>query len=226
MVRLVIAMKWENELNHTAITLDASKDFSVIGAVSDSYRVLKMIESEQPDIVILDYYLDQFLSLDLIPIIKHRSPSTSVIVISPYDDENHAWHALNKGVSGYIVRKFDMDMLAGIVHMVHTGGLYVSSQIIVQMLPKFHRYQELYQGVKPAKNKKNAADPANLTCFSPSEQRLIKAIIQGKTTKEIAEILNLKTGTVRNYISKIMKKTKCLDRTQLIYFVRRNGFFT
>jgi DNA-binding NarL/FixJ family response regulator len=211
-------MKWENELKHTTIMLDTIADFSVIGAASDSYQTLRLIESEQPDIVILDYYLDQIPCLDLIPTIKHRSPGTSVIIISPYEDENHAWNALSRGVSAYMVRKFDMNILTGIIYVVHTGGLYISSQILTQLLPKFHRYQELFREVKFMKNEKLYIHPKVFIELSHTERQIIECISQGRTTKEIAETLNLKIGTVRNYISSLMKKTGGRSRAQLIYF--------
>jgi DNA-binding NarL/FixJ family response regulator len=218
MIRLVIAMKWEKELNHTTIMLNAIADFSVIGAASDSYRTLRLIESEQPDVAILDYYLDQIHGQDLIPTIKHRSPGTSVIIISPYDDEKHVLNALSGGVSAYIVRKYDMSILAGIIHVVHIGGLYISSKILTRMLPKFHRYQQLFREFKFMKTEKLFIDPQVFISISPTEKQIIEYIGQGKTTKEIAEILHYKIGTVRNYISHLMKKTGGRSRAQLIYF--------
>ncbi|MDR1411826.1 MAG: response regulator transcription factor [Spirochaetaceae bacterium] len=218
MVRLAIAMKGENELNHTAIALDAIADFSVVGAASDSYRILRLIESEQPDIAILDYHLDQISGPDLVPTIKHRSPGTSVIIISPYDDENHAWTAMSRGVSGYIVRKYDMGTLTGIIHVVHKGGLYISPRIVTQILPQFHRYQKIFRNINFMKNKKVFVRPKAFFDLSHTDQQILEFMSQGKTTKEIAENMNLKTGTIRNYISVMMKKTGVHNRAQLICF--------
>ncbi|MDR2375184.1 MAG: response regulator transcription factor [Treponema sp.] len=217
MVRLIIAMNWEKELRHTRDILGIHADLSIIGTALDCYRVLQLVESEQPDIVVVDYYLDDIKGWDLIPVIKRKSPATSVLIISPYDDEDHAWDAMRRGVSGYLVRKFDMDILASAIQMVHTGGRYISHRIVSRVLPKFRVYHEYYRESSSMKKDQAAGHPGILPNFSRTEWQIIEFISQGKTTKEIAEILNLKTGTVRNYISRLIRKTGGHSRAQMIF---------
>ncbi|MDR2136331.1 MAG: response regulator transcription factor [Treponema sp.] len=216
MVRLVIAMNWETELRRATMTLAAHTGFSVIGTASDCYRALQLVESEQPDIAVVDYYLDNIKGWDLIPIIKRKSPLTSVIIISPYDDETHAWDALYKGASGYLVRKFDMDLLAGAIYMAHTGGRYVSHRIVSQVLPKFRVYQEYYRE-NFVKKSQSPRRQEKIIRLSDTERLIIEFLSQGRTTKEIAETLNLKIGTVRNYVSTMMRKIGGHSRAQMIF---------
>ncbi|MDR0731076.1 MAG: response regulator transcription factor [Treponema sp.] len=225
MVRLIIAMNWEKELRHIRDILGIHADLSIIGTALDCYRVLQLVESEQPDIVVVDYYLDDIKGWDLIPIIKRKSPATSVLIISPYDDENHAWDAMCRGVSGYLVRKFDMDILASAIHMVHTGGRYISHRIVSRVLPKSrgHHEHEYYQESNSMKKEQSSGHPEILPNFSQTECQIIGFISQGKTTKEIAEILNLKTGTVRNYISRLIRKTGGRNRAQMIFSAMNCG---
>jgi DNA-binding NarL/FixJ family response regulator len=223
MVRLVIAMTWEKELKHTTILLGVRTDFSIIGAATDSYQALHMVESEQPDIIILDYHLGNIKSWDLIPTIKRKSPATSVIIISPYDDEIHARGALRRGASGYLVRKFDMGILTGIIYIVYTGGRYVSYQIVAQILAKLRVYQERHREIFSKKRNMASMRPRNFITFSDTELRIIGFISQGRSTKEIAENLNLKTGTIRNYISRLIHKTGGRSRAQMIFSALGGG---
>jgi DNA-binding NarL/FixJ family response regulator len=216
MVRLVIAMNWDKELRHTMTSLGVRVDFSIIGTTSDCYHVLRIVEAEQPDIVIVDYYLGAVKLLDLIPIIKRKSPTTSVIIISPYDDGTHVWDALHRGASGYLIRKLDMDLLIGAIDMIYTGGCYVSHRIIARVLPKFHVYQKYYRENISVK-KKRPSRHLNFITFSRTERQIIGFISQGRSTKEIAETLDLKPGTVRNYISGLMRKTGGRSRAQMIF---------
>jgi DNA-binding NarL/FixJ family response regulator len=223
MVRLVIAMHWENELKHTTITLGAHADFSVIGTALDCYQALQVVVSEQPDVVVLDYYLDSIKGWELIPTIKRKSPATSVIIISPYDDDAHAWDAMNRGASAYLVRKFDMEILAGTIHVVHTGGRYISHRIVNSVLPKLHMYQEYCQDIVSMKKSAASRRRKNFIRLSQTEKKIIGYISQGRTTKEIAEILNLKTGTIRNYISRLIHKMGGRTRAQMIFSALANG---
>jgi DNA-binding NarL/FixJ family response regulator len=216
MVRLVIAMNWEKELRHTTTSLGVRVDFSIIGTTSDCYRAIRMVEAEQPDIAIVDYYLGAVKAWDLIPIIKRKSPATSVIIISPFDDGTHAWDALHRGASGYLIRKFDMGLLIGAIDMIYTGGCYVSHRIITRVLPKFRVYQKYYRDNTPGRKGPGSRRLSVIT-FSPTERQIIGFISQGRTTKEIAEILNLKTGTIRNYISGLIQKTGGRSRAQMLF---------
>ncbi|MDR0669895.1 MAG: response regulator transcription factor [Treponema sp.] len=215
MVRLIVAMNWEKELRRTRDILGIHADISIIGTALDCYRVLQLVVSEQPDIVLIDYCLDNIKGWDLIPVIKRKSPATSIIVISPYDDEDHAWGAMHRGASGYLIREFDMDILASAIHMVHTGGCYVSHRIVGRVLPKFHQYQQHRQ--EDGSARKNSGHREIISNFSRTEWQIIELIGKGKTTKEVAEILNLKTGTVRNYISRLIHKTGGRSRAQMVF---------
>jgi DNA-binding NarL/FixJ family response regulator len=222
MVRLVIVMNWGPELKHTTGILGTHSEFSVIGTALDCYQAIHLVESEQPDIAIVDYYLDSIKGWDLIPIIKRKSPVTAVIIISPYDDESHALDALHKGASGYLVRKFDMNVLIGAIYMVHTGGQHISQRIVSQVLPKFRAYQKYYRE-DSGKKGQAAVHMKNFVTFSRTERLIIGFISQGRTTREIAGILNLKMGTIRNYISRLIHKTGGRNRAQMILTALSRG---
>jgi DNA-binding NarL/FixJ family response regulator len=216
MVRLIVAVTWEKECKRIAAALNAHADFLVVGAAEDCYQALHLVESEQPDIIILDYHLGSIKGWELVPVIKRKAPCISVIIISPYDDEGRAWDALLKGVSGYLIRKFDIDLLANIIHIVHKGGWYISHRILAQVLLKLHDYQKCYQKIASPKKGGLSGRLEKSIEFSPTERRIIGFINQGRSTKEIAETLNLKNGTVRNYISNLMRKTGDHSRAQMI----------
>jgi DNA-binding NarL/FixJ family response regulator len=224
MVRLVVAISWETECQRIAAMLNAQGDFSVIGTVGDSYRVLHLVETEQPDVVILDYHLGSVKGCDLVPVIKRKAPGVSVIIISSYEDEDHAWDAQRKGASAYLIRKYDSQFLTGIVYLVSQGGQYLSQRILGQVVPKYRYYQKHYRKSSSPKKDGSSGRREKLIALSPTERQIIGYINQGRSTKEIAETLRLKNGTVRNYISIVMRKTGDHNRSQMILSSLGGGF--
>jgi DNA-binding NarL/FixJ family response regulator len=203
-------MKWETELKHVIVPLYSHLEFSIVWTGTDSYRALKRIEAEQPDIAIIDYHLDHVTGLDLAPSIKRKCPGVGIILLSPYDDEYCVSQALSKGVSGYLVWNSDIHILACAIHLIHTGGQYISPKIVIRAFQSLPRLQP-QNSVKTRKIKIHK----DYTIFSRTDWQIIEFIEQGKTTKEIAESLFLTTGTIRNYISQMMRKTKSRTRLEM-----------
>jgi DNA-binding NarL/FixJ family response regulator len=206
MIRLIIVTKRETELKHVTVPLHSHLEFSIVWTGTDSYRALKSIEAEQPDIAIIDYHLDHATGLDLAPAIKRKCPGVGIILLSPYDDEFRVWQALSKGVSGYLVWNSDMPILACAIHLIHTGGQYVSPKAAIRAFQSLLKLQPKIRKVKIHKD---------YTIFSRTEWQIIEYIEQGKSTKEIAESLFLAVGTIRNYISLMMRGTKSHTRLEM-----------
>jgi DNA-binding NarL/FixJ family response regulator len=220
MIRLIAIMKWERDLRHINVVADSRGDLQVVGTGMDSYRAIKLAETEQPDIAIVDYQIDCG-GINIAALIKRKSPHTAIILISPYEDEKHASDAMIRGIAGYLVGKSDMDILDNIIYIIHAGGSYVSHRIVArtfQILPQLYRYQEFYQGLLSRINSRAPEVYRGPGILSQSEQRIIRMVGQGKSTREIGETLGLKPGTVRNYISILMHKIGVRSRQQMIFF--------
>jgi two-component system response regulator DesR len=213
-------MKWEQDLRRISAVIDSHADLQVMGTGTDSYRAIKLAESEQPDIAIIDYQIDHG-GINIAPLIKRKSPHTAIILVSPYEDDRYASDALTRGVAGYVVGKSDMDILDSIIYIIHAGGSYVSHQIVVrafQILPQLYRYQKFYHGLLSRMNSRVPEAYRGPDVLSRAERRIIRMVGQGKGTKEIGESLNLKPGTVRNYISTLMHKIGIHNRQQMLFF--------
>jgi DNA-binding NarL/FixJ family response regulator len=217
-------MKQEHDLNCVMAVLDPHADLAVIGIDSGYYGAIRLAQAEQPDIAVIDYQLDDG-GLDAISIIKRKSPGTAIILVSPYDDEWRARDALNRGVSGYLVWKSDINILVSTIYMVHAGGCYISYRIVARAfraLPKLLLYRKFYQGLFP-QGKSLFPASRDSQDLSLTEWQIICLLGQGKSTKEIGESLNLKMGTVRNYISILMQKTGIHNRHRMAFFVLNNN---
>jgi DNA-binding NarL/FixJ family response regulator len=225
MIRLIIVLRRKQDLQYAILTLNSQADFSVIGLGSESYQALKLAEEEQPDIAIIDYHLDTANGLEIIPIMKRKCSSTRIILISPYDDESRALDAMKRGVSGYLLQRSDMDILIGTIQMVQSGGRYISHRIVARVfrtLPELLMCRKFYRELGLAGRKILSGDDWNIAALTLSQRQIVGFLNQGRSTKEIAETLGLKMGTVRNYISDLVRKTGSHTRSQMVNQILHN----
>jgi DNA-binding NarL/FixJ family response regulator len=217
MIKIIVINHKEQDQILIKSLLSSQLDFEVVGLGGDSYDAVRLSQALQPDIIIIDFYIEDITGLELIPLIKRRSPDTAVILLSSWDDERHICDAIACGISGYLFKKIDMDKLVNSVRVAHNGGCYVSEGIFTRAftaLSDMARYRNFF----PAMDTGSASSH-----FSQAELRIIKFICEGQTNKEIAESLSLTIGTVRNYISSVMQKAGTHNRVQMAIYAFSNG---
>jgi DNA-binding NarL/FixJ family response regulator len=102
-------------------------DLQIIGIENDIAAAIIKSEQSKPDILIMDM-------AEFVPIIRRRAPSTSIILISDNDENYYVQKELAAGISGFMLKKTDMDKLLPVIQIVALGGYYYNSSIIKRML--------------------------------------------------------------------------------------------
>jgi two-component system response regulator DesR len=202
MIRVIIVTHQEQDLNRIRAAVRSRKDVAVIGTGSDSYGALRLAENRRPDIALIDCQLD-YDGLEIVPLVKRRSPGTSLRVVSSCNNVLRACSALVKGASAYVLRKSDMDFLGTVICVVRAGGYYISQRVMAgvpRVMPDGER----------------GGGEEDIPVMGRGEWRVLELVRRGKSTKEIGEALNLKPGTVRNYISGLMRKVGVHSRGERV----------
>ena len=127
-------------------------------------------------------------------IVRH-CPNTKVVVLSGYDDEVSVMNAIKAGARGYILKRASLTDMLDAIRTVARGGSYLSPQVSDRLL------RRIQTG--------NVNTPSNspiLQGLSPREVQVLRLVAEGKSSKEIAGVLNLELETVRSYRKTMMKK--------------------
>jgi DNA-binding NarL/FixJ family response regulator len=222
MIKIVIINDAEQEQNHIHALLSNQRDFEISEFGKDSYDALKLVEKYRPHVIIIDLRRDIIGGPDLVALIKRRYPSTAIILLSDRDDEESAGKALSAGALGYLIKKNDMDKLADSIRIVHGGGCFISAALVTRTFGMLAGTAK-YRNVGP-----NFSSPASIRGTMPPNLNRIELLIMagigcGHSNKEIAERLRLSPGTIRNYLSLIMRKVGLKNRSQVAVFASRNG---
>ena len=190
--------------------LNSQNDLNIIGVESDESNTIIKSERLKPDVLIFDLKPSGIDGVELAPIIHRRSPSTGIIMMCDIDENDYAGKALRAGILGYLLRKADMNKILPAVKIVSLGGYYFSASILLKALNTImlmKRFPGQFLEI-------NDSYPA----FSSTERNIVEYIVQGFSDDEIAFLLNLSAGTVRNYITVIKRKTKQKNRIQAVLF--------
>jgi two-component system, NarL family, nitrate/nitrite response regulator NarL len=212
MINITIVSKHEDDLK-TIITLLAEQDdFHITNTGKDGYDALKSAMTQRPDIIIMDFSMEDIDSPDLAPIIKRNSPSTALIVLCSRDERDIVAKVFNAGISGYLLRQDGFNNLASSIRSVFYGGLYVSKSV------KNHALSRL-----PPTEAFPAASGVSRPSFTHTEQGILYGISRGCTDREIAKNLNINIGSLRNCVQHIKKKTGLHNRSQIIIYALFTG---
>lgn len=208
MIRIAIIIKLEQDREQIKKLLSSEDDFQIINMGTNGYDALRAADTH-PDIIMMNLQMPFVNGPELAPMLKRRSPSTALIVISSLNDEDESGWAFKVGISGYLLKEVDMDKLTASIRIVSNGGCYISTPIAAKIL---RHYSALAEISEPEGFTNNPRLPQ----FSPTELRIIDGIAKGFSDEEIAEILNVVSGTVRNSLAAAKRKTGLKNRTQMV----------
>jgi len=175
--------------------VERAEEFRVVGEAESGTEAVQICKQTNPDIVIMDIGLPGMNGLEAITEIARYCPNSKVIVLSMYDDENSVVSAIRSGARAFVVKQASAGDLVEALRTVAKGGSYLSSQVANRLLTRIQRGDL---------ESKSRTTPLEL--LSPRELQVLRLVAEGKTSKEIAVLLNLGVQTVRTYRKTMMKK--------------------
>lgn len=180
-------------------------DLSVCGEASGVREARARLSQSQPDVVVLDLSLRDSDGLELIKDIRSKYRQLPVLVLSMHDESIYAERLLSAGANGYIMKQAAAEQLLLALRRVLAGGIYVSERIGMSLIERFAVH-----------GNKQMANP--IERLSNRELQVLNLIGRGRTTREIAEGLNLSVKTVESHRQRIKKKLNLTTSSQLVQF--------
>ena len=188
------------------IFLQKEHTVEVIGSSTIGKETITALKTLNPDVLLLDLKLPDISGLDVAAAVKEQNPETKIIILTSFENENDILSVVSTGIDGYVIKDITPENLIQVIKTVAAGfsvmhsGSYDTIKKVIQKEVKHH----LAMG--------GSSDFGSL---SVQEWKIIKFVAEGKSNKEIANLTKYTEGTVKNYLSRIMEKTGCRDRTHL-----------
>jgi DNA-binding NarL/FixJ family response regulator len=189
--------------------LSRSTDFEIAGEADNGPDALQMAKRLRPGMVLMDIGLPGLNGVETTIEILRSHPDCKIVVLSAFDDETSVLGAMRAGARGFILKKASEFDLVGALRMVAEGGLYVSPLVSDRLLGRIQKG-----------NLEAPEAPAALASLSPRELQVLRLVAEGKSSKEIAGVLDLSEQTIRSYRKTLMRKlhvNNAVSLTQLAY---------
>jgi DNA-binding NarL/FixJ family response regulator len=182
----------------------------VVGEAGSGYEAIELAASLEPDLILMDIAMPGLGGLEATIEIRRRVPRARIIVLSQYGDPEYVRRFLKAGVSGYILKKAaGADLVSGIRAVVR-GGLVLDPEIA---------RDALQETGAPA----GADAPDAYETLTDREKQVLKLVAEGRSNKEVAELLGISVKTAMSHREHVMLKLNLHNRTELIRFALRSG---
>ncbi|SFB09588.1 MULTISPECIES: response regulator transcription factor [unclassified Bacillus (in: firmicutes)] len=200
-----------------ASLLGLRPELSVIGTAADGQEAFQKVLELAPDIVLMDIRMPGTSGVEGTRLITKNTSGTKVLMLTTFKDSDLIFQALEEGASGYLLKDMSTDTIVKAIQTVHSGGVVLPPDITAQMLSE----------LKKTRTIENVNDkvefPKELEELTERETDVLQQLGFGLSNKEIANLLFITEGTVKNHVSNLINKLGLRDRTQAAIFAVRYG---
>lgn len=178
-----------------------------IGEAGNAGEMLELLRRRPWDVAVMDINMPGMNGLDALKQVKQEFPRLPVLILSMYPEEQYAIRMFKAGADGYLTKSSTPEELAKAITKVRGGGKYVSPSLA----------ETLIVTIKPGDAKKAHE------LLSDREYQVLCFIGSGKTTREVAERMNLGVSTISTYRARILEKMRMKTNAELTRYVMQQG---
>ncbi|PLR84404.1 DNA-binding response regulator [Bacillus canaveralius] len=198
MIQIVIAEDQRMVLGALGLLLNLEDDMEVVGKAGNGKEALTLVQQYEPDVCIMDIEMPEMSGLEAAEQLK--GTGVKVIILTTFARTGYFQRALKAGVSAYLLKDSPSEELASSIRSVMAGRRVYAPELM----------DDVYSEENP---------------LTEREKEVLELVADGKNTKEIADQLSIKAGTVRNYISTILEKLEVTNRIEAISQSKEKGWF-
>ncbi len=190
--------------------LDTHEDLEVVGEAADGRDALEKISQLAPDVVIMDVAMPSMNGLEATQRIRDQHPNVKVLILTQYERKDYVLSSLRAGASGCVLKKALSSELVAAIRAAHAEDMFLHPSLAKLMIEDYVRHAK--------------ADP--LDRLTPREREVLKLVAEGRSNREIADLLAVSVKTVLGHRTNAMEKLDIHNRTDLIKYAIRAGLIS
>lgn len=210
MINVMIVDDQEIIRQSLEMMLDSKPNIQVIATATDGRDAVAKVREKSPDVILMDIRMPGMDGIECLKIVKDYNKNIKVIILTTFDDDEYIYESLKNGANGFLLKGTKMAEIIEAIEVVHLGGAKMDAAVSSKVMNLFAQMAKADYTTK--------IDVKDYQDLNTNELKIIQAIGQGLSNKEISSNLNFSEGTVRNYISSVLRKLDLRDRTQIAIF--------
>jgi len=191
--------------------LEDQQGWTVVGEAADGRVLIEQALEKQPDVIILDLAMPTMSGIAAIRELVQRMPGVKVLVLSMHAEEPYVIEALEAGARGYLLKDSAETDLVRAIEAVASGKSFLSPTVAAVMLDDYLRHLA----------DSGSSDPYET--LSEREREVFQLVAEGRTNKDIADLLCISPATVDTHRAHILKKLDMHSTAELVLFAARRG---
>lgn len=191
------------------MVLQTDPDLKVVGAAASGEEAIDMVREQHPDVVVMDVAMPGLSGFEATRRITESNPEIKVLALTVHDSEAYVFQMLRAGAVGYVLKRAPSADVIQAVKAAHRGEAVLHPSVAKLLI---HDYLSRVE--------RGEADAGPL---SEREREILKLIAEGKTNRDIAQMLFLSVKTVQAHRANLMRKLGLHDRVELVKYAIRKG---
>jgi DNA-binding NarL/FixJ family response regulator len=207
-IRIVIAEDQSPVRRGIAMLLSMQADMEVVGQARNGMEAVELAHLLHPDVVLMDLHMPLKGGVAATREITRDLLKTQILVLTTLHDDETVFEAVRAGAHAYLLKDANEDELLETIRALRRGESRLSPQIARKVMDQFRR-------LAPMSSATPVREDADSEPLSDKEEKILQLISEGMINRQIANVMCLAEGTVKNYVSRIMEKLHANTRTEL-----------
>lgn len=208
MIRILLADDHSIVRDGLRRIIEEAGDMAVSAEASDGHEAIHAVQSNRPDVVLMDITMPGMDGLEAVAQIHGLDPDLPILVLTMHEEEQYVVRCISAGAMGYVTKRSASEELVKAIRKVHGGGRYLTASAAEALAMRMARGKE---GISP------------VDALSDREVQVLKRLAQGHTNREIAEAYFISIKTVDTYRLRLLQKLNLRNNSQLTRFAIQNG---
>jgi len=209
MIRVLLADDHAVVRKGLRFILEQEADIQVAGEAGDGREAVRLARDLSPDVVVMDIAMPQLNGIDATSQIVKQNPRVNVLILSMHNDETYLLRALEAGARGFLLKDTAEEDLVRAVRVAAQGKPFFSPAIAQALLEDYMRNLQ----------QRNQQDSYSL--LTEREKEVLQLLAEGRSNKEVAQLLNLSVYTVETHRTRIMQKLNLHNTAELVLYAVR-----
>jgi two-component system, NarL family, response regulator NreC len=210
-IKLVIADDHALFREGVRALLTAHDNLEVVGEAADGSEAIEQVKKFHPDILLLDIAMPGLGGLETTLELKKLAPEVKILILTQYADKEYLFRFLKAGVSGYVLKRAAGSELLSAIKAVYQGGTFIHPDVAPVIVEGY------LTGITPAAQE----DPYE--SLTDREKQVFKLVAEGKTNKEIAEMLSISVKTAMAHRAHLAEKLGIHNKAELVKLALQRG---
>lgn len=181
--------------------LSLDSEIKIVCEAGTGFEALEQLSSHSVDVILMDVRMPKMDGIQAVARIKEQYPNIKIIILTTFNEDEYLFEGIKSGISGYLLKDSDIDLVISSIKNACQNKMVFDPGVTPKLIHALSGRQE--------------PEPPAMNCLTEREQQIAKLIAGGKSNLEIANALFLSEGTVKNAVSKILRKLNLERRTQL-----------